>query len=126
MLNESGLSGGMNPALQKLVQQKMVSEMFGINQVQEPVLMEASVTGTDAGGSFGVMGVRLMPPTTTQPFPRLLLETNGQLTIKPHHLKQLVGFFQRIEPEVERVFAEQQKAATKLEGYELFGAMLGV
>lgn len=122
----SGSSGQGNEALTKMFQQKMLAEMFGIDANQDPVAMEAHVAGQDANGSFGVLGLRLMPPTPTQPFPRLLLETNGQLTIKPEHLKGLIQFLQRVQPLLETEYANQSEKAKEMEGYELFAGMMGM
>lgn len=124
MLGGSGSNGPDNSKVMELMQQKMLAEMFGIQENIEPARMEAEVLGTDPNGSFGVLGVRLMRPTTTQPFPRLLLETNGQLSIRPSHLKQAAAFFQSISDSLSEDFKVQQEEAKKLEGFELFGAML--
>ena len=124
LLGGGSNGAGMNAAVEKLMTQKIMGEIFGVKQFAEPVAMEARVLGTDPAGSFGVLGVRLMPPTTTTPFPQLLLETNGQLTIRPHHLREAGAFFQSIAEQLETQFAEQQEAAKGMEGYELFGAMM--
>lgn len=126
LMSGSG-SNGMDPnsGVMKLFQQKMLAEMFGIAEHTEPVDLAAEVVGLDPNGSFGVLGVRLMPPTPTQPFPVLQLETNGKLSIRPKDLKALQGFFHQISERFETGYAEQQEAAKKMEGYELFGAMIG-
>lgn len=124
--NGSGSSAqGNQQAMQQLMQQKMLEEMFGISAAAEPVDMDAHVAGADQNGSFGVVGVRLMPPTPSMPVPQLQLESNGKLSIRPGDLDKISAFFQKISSKYKELYEEQQSKAKDLDGYELFAAMLG-
>lgn len=116
---------GSNGAVQKLMQQKMLEEMFGLKANERPVDGAAEPVGLDPNGSYGILGIRLYAPTMTSPTPRLELETNGRLSIHPDELKALASFLQANAERFATGFAEQEQAATKLEGAEIFGAMIG-
>jgi len=121
-----GSSGGMNENLQKILQQKMIEEMFGIKQSEVPVWQAAEPAGQDRNGSWGILGVRLYRASITSPIPRLVLETNGPLTIQPEHVSMLAAFLQRNSKECVDVYGEELKRAKGMEGAEIFGAALGL
>lgn len=121
----SGSNGGMNEAMQKLMQRKIMEEMFGLKETEVPVWQAAEPVGQDKNGSWGILGVRLYKATLTSPVPRLILETNGPLTIQPEHVKMLSGFLQRIAGDCETACKDAQEKAKGMEGAEIFAAVLG-
>lgn len=125
MFGGSG-SNGQSGAMGKLMQSKMLEEMFGMKVQAEPVDSAGEMVGTDPNGSFGIVGVRLMPGTLAMPVPQLTLETNGRLSIRPSELPTLSRFFQSISERFETQYGEATEKAKELEGYELFATMLGV
>lgn len=125
MLGDSGSNGaGMPPGVMELFQKKMIAEMFGIASQEKPVDQAAEVLGSDASGTFGVIGIKLMPATPTSPFPRLTLQTNGELSISPEDLNLAAKFFQSVAERFSSGFESEQERAKSLEGAELFGALL--
>jgi hypothetical protein len=126
MFNASGSNGGAGmAAMQKLMQSKMIEEMFGMKVGAEPLEIAGEMIGQDPNGSFGVLGIRLMPATMAMPVPILSLETNGRLSIRPKDLETASAFFQRIKKPLGEKYDEAKEDAKKLEGYELFAAFLG-
>ena len=121
----SGSNAGMG-MMNKLMQTKMLEEMFGMKVSAEPVDTAAEMVGQDPNGSFGVVGVRLMPATIALPVPQLSLETNGRLSIRPRDLEAAAKFFQSITERFTTQYDEASEKAKELEGYELFAAMMGV
>ena len=126
MFDASGSNGAGMAGMQKLMQAKMLEEMFGMTVKPEPIDMAGEMVGSDPQGSFGVMGIRLMPATIAFPVPQLTLETNGRLMIRPSDLKRCEGFFARVREQFSNQYEEASEAAKGLEGYEMFAAMLGV
>jgi len=121
-----GGSSGMSAAMTKLMQAKMMENLFGIKGSQRPIHAEAEMVGDDPNGSFGIVGMRLYSATMTSPVPRLELETNGKLLVHPDAIPALVKFFQRIEGEFTAKYGLALEEATKLEGAEIFAAGLGL
>lgn len=124
MLDGSGSSAGLPQGVMELMQRKMIMEMFGITSQEKPVDQAAEVLGSDASGTFGVIGIKLMPASPTQPFPRLTLQTNGELSISPDDLTLAAKFFQSVAERFSEGFSAEQERAKTLEGAELFSAML--
>jgi len=122
----SGSSGGMSENVQKLLQQKMLEEMFGLKDTEVPMWQAAEPVGSDKNGSWGILGVRLYKATITSPVPRLILETNGPLSIQPEHVGMLAAFLQSRSKECEAAYSTALKAAKGMEGAEIFGAALGL
>lgn len=123
---ENLAGSGSNAAMQKLMQQKMLEEMFGLKASERPTLAVAQPLGTDENSSFGILGLRLFPATMTSPIPRLEMATNGKLSIHPEELRSLIGFLQSNVEALEKSYEELEEKAKGLEGAELFGAAMGV
>ena len=126
MFNASGSGGAGNmAAMQKLMQGKMLEEMFGMKVRAEPIDVAGEMVGLDPAGSFGVLGIRLMPATLALPVPQLTLETNGRLSIQPKDLVTAGSFFQSVSDRFSTAFDKASEDAKQMDGYELFAAMLG-
>lgn len=117
--------GGSNGMMDKLMEQKMLSAMFGIQAHVEPVEVDGTITGLDAEGEPGFVSVRLMPPQLTSPYPQILLGATPRCTLTPDKFLELSKFFQQNAKKYEESFAAQVEVAKSMEGYEFFAAALG-
>jgi len=126
MDTSGGGSSGMSPAMAKLMQRKMMEQMFGLDASVRPIHVAAVTAGDDPNGSFGVIGVRLYAATMTSPTPKLYLETNGKLLVTPDVIPVLAKFFQSVEGEFSEKYSLALEAAKNLEGAEIFAAGLGL
>lgn len=126
MMDNTFGGGANSAALQKLMQQKMLEEMFGLKASERPILAAAAPVGTDPNGSWGVMGMRLFSATMTSPIPRLEFETNGKLLVHPDEIDVLVKFLQQHADEFRQEYEKAVLAAKDMEGAEMFATALGV
>lgn len=125
-MSGGGQNGAMQAQFQKLMQRKMMEDFFGLKADEAPIHAAAAVAGTDPNGSFGVLGVRLYSATLTSMKPRLELETNGKLSVRPDEIHALVKFLQGAAEEIEAKYDEALEAAKNLEGAEMMGTMMGI
>lgn len=129
MTMENGFGGGsagMPPAMMKLMQAKMMEQMFGLKANIRPIHAAAEMVGDDPSGSFGILGVRLYGATMTSPTPKFEISTNGILSAHPDSIDVLVRFFQGIETEFQEKYAKAVEDASSLEGAEIFAAGMGI
>lgn len=124
--DDGGSNGANTAAMSKLMQRKMMEQMFGLSAEVRPILAEAASVGDDENGSFGVLGLRLYAATMTSPTPKLYLQTNGKLLVHPDAINEVVRFLQRIELEFQEKYSQALEDAKNLEGAELFGAAMGM